>query len=43
MTALDVLLRPELLQRVKLEFTEAKLKEDMTLTGKHAEQTAEHC
>ncbi|XP_076611604.1 peptidase M20 domain-containing protein 2-like [Chaetodon auriga] len=42
MTALDVLLRPELLQKVKLEFTEAKLKEDMTLTG-NTEQSAEHC
>ncbi|XP_023144523.2 peptidase M20 domain-containing protein 2-like [Amphiprion ocellaris] len=28
MTALDVLLRPELLQKVKQEFTEAKLKEE---------------
>ncbi|XP_070843426.1 peptidase M20 domain-containing protein 2-like [Chaetodon trifascialis] len=42
MTALDVLLRPELLQKVKLEFTEAKLKEDMTLTG-NTEQSAQHC
>ncbi|XP_035534966.1 peptidase M20 domain-containing protein 2-like [Morone saxatilis] len=33
MTALDVLLLPELLQRVKQEFTEAKLKEDRKLTG----------
>lgn len=32
MTALDVLLCPELLQRVKQEFTEAKLKEDRKLT-----------
>ncbi|KAM9339635.1 peptidase M20 domain-containing protein 2-like [Symphorus nematophorus] len=32
MTALDVLLQPELLQRVKQEFTEAKLKEERTLT-----------
>ncbi|XP_029902852.1 peptidase M20 domain-containing protein 2 isoform X3 [Myripristis murdjan] len=31
MTALDVLLRPDLLQRVKDEFTEAKLKEDRLL------------
>nr|XP_033503754.1 peptidase M20 domain-containing protein 2-like [Epinephelus lanceolatus] len=42
MTALDVLLRPELLQRVKQEFTEATLKEDRTLTGEHKEQTAKH-
>ncbi|KAM9840752.1 peptidase M20 domain-containing protein 2-like [Aulostomus maculatus] len=33
MTALDVLLRPELLQRVKQEFTESKLKEDKKLAG----------
>ncbi|KAM7367524.1 hypothetical protein PAMP_013815 [Pampus punctatissimus] len=39
MTALDVLLRPELLQRVKQEFTEAKLKEKHTelLSSLHAE------
>ncbi|XP_049914955.1 xaa-Arg dipeptidase-like [Epinephelus moara] len=42
MTALDVLLRPELLQRVKQEFTEATLKEDRTLTGEHTEQSAKH-
>ncbi|KAM6992686.1 peptidase M20 domain-containing protein 2-like [Tautogolabrus adspersus] len=39
MTALDVLLRPELLQRVKQEFTEAKVKEESTLRGEHTEQT----
>ncbi|XP_020487248.1 peptidase M20 domain-containing protein 2 [Labrus bergylta] len=39
MTALDVLLRPELLQRVKQEFTEAKEKEERTLRGGHTEQT----
>ncbi|XP_040920994.1 peptidase M20 domain-containing protein 2-like [Toxotes jaculatrix] len=33
MTALDVLLLPELLQRVKQEFTEAKLKEDRRLAA----------
>lgn len=43
MTALDVLLRPELLQRVKQEFTEATLKEDRRLMGEHTEQSAEHC
>ncbi|KAL7388940.1 hypothetical protein ABVT39_023744 [Epinephelus coioides] len=42
MTALDVLLRPELLQRVKQEFTQATLKEDRTLTGEHTEQSAKH-
>ncbi|XP_042359900.1 peptidase M20 domain-containing protein 2-like [Plectropomus leopardus] len=42
MTALDVLLRPELLQRVKQEFTEATLKEDRRLTGEHTEQSAKH-
>uniref|UniRef100_UPI0037E97B0C peptidase M20 domain-containing protein 2-like n=1 Tax=Semicossyphus pulcher TaxID=241346 RepID=UPI0037E97B0C len=38
MTALDVLLRPELLQKVKQEFSEAKLKEERTLRGEHTEQ-----
>ncbi|XP_074541293.1 peptidase M20 domain-containing protein 2-like [Halichoeres trimaculatus] len=33
MTALDVLLCPELLQRVKQEFTEAKLRDEGTLRG----------
>ncbi|KAE8278029.1 Peptidase M20 domain-containing protein 2 Aminoacylase-1-like protein 2 [Larimichthys crocea] len=42
MTALDVLLNPELLQRVKQEFTEAKLKEDGTLTGEHTELSDKH-
>ncbi|KAL7388264.1 hypothetical protein ABVT39_010388 [Epinephelus coioides] len=42
MTALDVLLHPQLLQRVKQEFSEATLKEDRTLTGEHTEQTAKH-
>ncbi|KAM8726073.1 peptidase M20 domain-containing protein 2-like isoform 1-T1 [Acanthopagrus schlegelii] len=37
MTALDVLLDPELLQKVKQEFTEAKLREDRKLTGEHTE------
>ena len=40
MTALDVLLDPELLQKVKQEFTEAKLKEDRKLTREHTEQAA---
>ncbi|KAM9391636.1 peptidase M20 domain-containing protein 2-like [Pholidichthys leucotaenia] len=35
MTALDVLMCPELLQRVKREFTEAKLKEDAQLKTHH--------
>nr|XP_046228183.1 peptidase M20 domain-containing protein 2-like [Scatophagus argus] len=39
MTALDVLLHPELLQRVKQEFTEAKLKEERT-QRKSTEQSA---
>ncbi|XP_041661744.1 peptidase M20 domain-containing protein 2-like [Cheilinus undulatus] len=39
MTALDVLLRPEVLQRVKEEFTEAKVKEERTLRGERTEQT----
>ncbi|XP_070706008.1 xaa-Arg dipeptidase-like [Pempheris klunzingeri] len=43
MTALDVLLCPELLQRVKHEFTEAKLREDGTATGEPAEQSARRC
>ncbi|KAG8011029.1 Peptidase M20 domain-containing protein 2 [Nibea albiflora] len=42
MTALDVLLNPELLQKVKQEFTEAKLKEDRTLTGEHTELSDKH-
>uniref|UniRef100_UPI0037E91793 xaa-Arg dipeptidase-like n=1 Tax=Semicossyphus pulcher TaxID=241346 RepID=UPI0037E91793 len=42
MTALDVLMHPELLQRVKQEFTEVKLKEERTLRGEHTEQAAEH-
>uniref|UniRef100_A0A3B4T6C6 Peptidase M20 domain-containing protein 2 n=1 Tax=Seriola dumerili TaxID=41447 RepID=A0A3B4T6C6_SERDU len=37
MTVLDVLLCPELLQRVKQEFIEAKLKEDRRLTGEHTD------
>lgn len=40
MTALNVLLDPELLQKVKQEFTEAKLREDRKLTGEHTEQAA---
>ncbi len=43
MTALDVLLHPELLQKVKQEFTEAKLKEDKTLTKVGWEQSAKYC
>ncbi|XP_018555251.1 LOW QUALITY PROTEIN: peptidase M20 domain-containing protein 2-like [Lates calcarifer] len=43
MTALDVLLCPELLQRVKQEFTEAKLKEDKMLMGEHTGQSEKHC
>nr|XP_033484357.1 peptidase M20 domain-containing protein 2-like [Epinephelus lanceolatus] len=43
MTALDVLLRPELLLRVKQEITEATLKEDRTLMGEHTEQSLKHC
>lgn len=44
MTALDVLLQLELLQRVKQEFTEAKLKEERTLTGgEHTQQPADGC
>ncbi|CAK6974494.1 xaa-Arg dipeptidase-like [Scomber scombrus] len=43
MTALDVLLCPELLQRVRQEFTEAKLKEDRNMTGEHTEQSANSC
>lgn len=39
MTALDVLLQPELLQRVKQEFTEAKQKEERTLTGQNTQQS----
>lgn len=35
MTALDVLMRPELLQKVKQEFSEAKLKEDKLLPPPH--------
>uniref|UniRef100_A0A3B4ZZ06 Peptidase M20 domain-containing protein 2 n=1 Tax=Stegastes partitus TaxID=144197 RepID=A0A3B4ZZ06_9TELE len=38
MTALDVLLHPELLQKVKQEFAEAKLKDEQ-----NAEQFAKHC
>lgn len=33
MTALDVLLRPELLQKVKQEFTEGKLKDQTVIGG----------
>lgn len=43
MTALDVLLCPELLQRVKQEFTQAKLKEDRKLKGENTEQSANSC
>ncbi|XP_071391099.1 xaa-Arg dipeptidase-like [Centroberyx affinis] len=39
MTALDVLLCPELLQRVKEEFAEAKLKEDRMLKGGQPDNT----
>lgn len=35
MTALDVVMCPDLLQRVKQDFTEAKLKEDSMATGGH--------
>ncbi|XP_056150515.1 xaa-Arg dipeptidase-like [Lampris incognitus] len=40
MTALDVLLYPELLHRVKEEFAAARLKEERLLNGEHAEDTS---
>ena len=43
MTALDVLLQPELLQRVKQEFTAAKQREERTLTGQNAQQSDKDC
>ena len=42
MTALDVLLRPELLQRVKQEFTEATLKESTQSVDAGREAAADH-
>ncbi|XP_076016220.1 xaa-Arg dipeptidase-like [Genypterus blacodes] len=41
MTALDVLLRPELLQKVKQEFAEAKLKEDGMMKDKRHKHVSE--
>ncbi|XP_056150082.1 xaa-Arg dipeptidase-like [Lampris incognitus] len=40
MTALDLLLYPELLHRLKEEFAEAKLKEERLLKGRQAEDTS---